>query len=771
MDSSSTSKRGVRWQRAQGWLIAVVSYSALATYLVMPAYRDEFQRIVGGGELGGWLWRHWWMKMEMVALGLQFPGDYVSQFLHVVSLGRFPETGNITDLYTISLPLDMLFGHPHHYNIKIALIFFTNALAAFAYVRYLTGRWGVAWIAGITLACNSFVFYEVQGSGLRQAILCFIPLYALFLDRLLHERKAWLGVPAGVFFAAIAIFYWFYGLFAAIYTVLRVLWFLGEKRDRLNRHLMKALVKPVIVFAIVAPILILPFISPYISSDHQDANARQLPEVTFLKNFPSLEALQNAPLRPNTPYENLLSSLARVLYSSWDPDWAVNQMRERYVPIAMVVFGLLLGCVRWRRTGFWLVVFGLFYSLTWGPYLQYKEEFIKIDGREILLPYWYAFKFVPMMSRLFAPYRIGSMAVVAMTVLLGLNLGAIANRLRERPMLRYLLGIGFVVAYLGQFHLDPMRIAGIGTNRKIPLGASQVDIPEWYYQLAKERGRLGIIELPLRRQQDLLNYYQVAHSKKVLGGWGSPGALPPVLRFGEPTNKVTALLQWLAQPSGLETNPFVRSMVQLGEMPYRLAPFTEEERFEVFEAGYPYVVLHELGCYLLEARWGTELYQRMKTQLEEALGPPIVDVVEHPPTSDAEEMIPFRNGMPWVPSIYSVLLIPEPRPWPLHMVVYQVKPTDYEEIKSRRKVERDAQREAQRAAAAEARPPAPGDNDTTSSEDSESEMPEDHQLEGPADSNSSRSGDSQLEGPGDSSSRGSEDLDGQKAEDVAPASE
>ena len=650
-------------------LLVLALYTILAGWLIYPAYADKVPRIIGGGELGGWLWRYWWMKLEIIALQLKYPGQPIEQFFNIVSLGRFPETGNIADLYAVSLPLDRLFGFPHYYNIKIFLILLTNALTGYVYTRYLTGKTGVALIAGMTLAANSFVFYEVERSGLRQAILCFMVLYIYFLDRALHERKTWLGIVAGVFFALTSAFYWFYGLFIAAYSVFRF----GIWAWRRRRAFPLSIWKPLTAFVLVAPAVTLPFMVPYISDRFSDPGAAKLPEVSFFKTFPTLPELQNAPLRPNSPEENLLSSLARVLYSSWDPDWAFNPLQTWVVPIVMGLCAVLFSLFRWRRTGFWLFIFVLFYTLTWGPYLQYEDHFFLIQDRyAIRLPYWYAFYLVPMMSRLFAPYRMGSMVVISMSVLLALNFAALSNRMERMRVLRAFLALLFCVLYLGQFLVDPMRELGIGSNKKLPLLSSSIAIPEWYHRLAKEPGKIGIIELPVDRQQDLLTYYQTAHAKKIMGGWTSPGALPPVLRFDKHPKPIVGLLQWMALPDGLSRNSMIRALRRLGDSPYELAPIADKDRIEAYQTGYRYIVLHELGCYLLEPRWGKELYSRMKTQLRDRFGDPVEEFVEMPATDYDANVIPFQNGMPWIPSIYSPQLIPEPRPWDLHMVVYAI---------------------------------------------------------------------------------------------------
>ncbi|MFM7203034.1 MAG: hypothetical protein ACKO6N_19780 [Myxococcota bacterium] len=652
-------------RNALRFMLLILGYLTCAGLLIAPVWMDAMPRIIGGGELGGWLWRFWWMKMEIVALGQKFADQPLNQLLHVLSLGRFPETGNVTDLLLMTIPLDLLLGHPEHYNWKVALIIFSNGLAGYALCRYLTGRVGVAFIGGLTLCCNALMVYEFVSSGLRQTILCFLTLFILWLERLLREKTRRAALCMGFFFGLTAAFYWFYGLFAAMYGVLRLLYAWGVERERPTRTLLLQLVQG----GAVAVVLILPFMAPYLLMP----GSGELPEVSWFKSFPSLEALQNAPLRPDTRYENLLASLARVLSSSWTVDWVFNPFEIRNNPLSMALVALGIGVFRWRKVGFWLLIFTLFYTLTWGPYLQYQGEFIRLGGEyAVRLPYWFAFKLIPMMSRLFAPYRMASMVVIALMVLAALNMAWVASKLERQAWARWGLGILFVSLYFGQFMLDPLQIRKIGSNRMLPLSASEVSVPAWYYELAKEKGRLGIVELPLERQQDLLNYYQVVHSKKVLGGWADPGALPPELRFDRQPNKVTALLQWLSRPDGMERNAFAQALRMLNQSPYMMGSYTPQDVTHLHSFGYRYVVLHELGCYLLEPRWGKELYARMKEQLTQALGKPLREDLEHPLAASSDELLRYHNGMTWMVSLYSPLLIPEPRPIPLHMVVYAI---------------------------------------------------------------------------------------------------
>lgn len=658
-------------ERARGPWAAIGWFALLAALLVLPAYGDESDRILGGGELGGWLWRFWWMGTEIEALRSHVPDPW-ERFLHILSLGRFPETGNVFDLIALSWPLERLVGHPHHYNLKVFLILFTNGLAGWAYLRWRTGSRAAGLVAGTVLAANVFVFYEIQGSGLRQAILAPMALYCFAFERMLRDRTLGLAVATGVAFALTCAFYWFHGLFIFVWSLLALGGWLGSQRRGGRLSVLPSLS----LAAGLGAALTWPFLLPYVSERFADADAARLPEVQWLADFPTLAALQGVPERPSTPAENLLSSLARVLGSSWPVDWLWNPIQLRVNPVMLALLAVGGGLALWRHNVMWLLVFVFFYALTWGPYLQWKGQFISLVGDEpVRLPYWYAFKYVPMLSRLFAPYRMGAMVIVALAVLAGVSWAALERRwlttaLRRRAALA-LAG----ALYFGQWFLDPPELMGIGSNRILPLRASQVTVPDWYRRLAEEPGRFGIIELPMDKQQDLLNYFQATHGKMLLGGWANPGALPPVLRHATPPSAAdddpTGTLQWLATSDRMTRNAFAQALSRMGREPYRLDVPPEPALSELVDGGFRYVIVHELGCYLTEPRWGPELYARLKEQLTAALGPPTWEGVELP-ASPAWMLEGRPPGTAWVPSIYSPLLIREPRPFDLSMTVWRL---------------------------------------------------------------------------------------------------
>ena len=72
-------------------------YFAIASALTWPMIIHLDEVVIGGGELGGWFWRQWWHFEEIRALQTVDLG-FIGSLEALISLGRFPETGNILDL-------------------------------------------------------------------------------------------------------------------------------------------------------------------------------------------------------------------------------------------------------------------------------------------------------------------------------------------------------------------------------------------------------------------------------------------------------------------------------------------------------------------------------------------------------------------------------------------------------------------------------------------------------------------------------------------------
>ena len=632
-----------RAREALGALLAVVVAFVAAAVLTWPMVTLMDEVVLGGGELGGWLWRYDWHFREVEAIQEAATGP-VQLWREFVSLGRYPETGNILDVLAFNLPLERLAGFPESYNLKILVVLVGNGLAAYALGRYVSGSIAAALAASVVAVVNPLTILEIQASGLRQALLWWVLLYPALLDRALRRRTVGAGLVAGACFGAAGAFYWFYGLFTGIFTVFWLVAHLTVERRRIDvRGLLRAGVGLGVGLALAAG----PFILPYVFAEGgASAGTREsLPEMTFFLPYPAFDTVIHAPMRPQTYAENILASINRTVGSSWSASYAFDPSLNESLPIVVFFLGVLPAVVRKRAWG-WLVAWIFFYVGTMGPFLRWGEgdsrNVVRVGEYVIRLPYTVLFQYVPGMSRMFAPYRLGSFVVVTSVALLAMGLA----RWRLRAWLAPLVMVAVVAQPMYRWGRGAVSEGGADSREwRSPIKVNRIRVPEVYREIAKEPELTGIVELPLDQQQDLVCYYQVIHGKKVYRSWASPGAIPPSLRRKGTGGAIGDQLRFQARADE-RGGPIYDAWVALSRDPESadLAALTPEALQKWAKNGqYRRVIVHERGYYLVDPRRGSALYRAAVNRIAEALGVPANEIVEVERGDDA-------NPVPGIPT-------------------------------------------------------------------------------------------------------------------------
>ncbi len=646
---------GIDWGRlrrgAAELVVAALAFLALAIAVTWPVLMNLNDVILGGGELGGWLWRQWWHFSEVDAVA-HADLSLWAQLSQLVGLGRYPETGNILDILLLGYWLDGLLGMPASHNIKVLVILVGNGLCGYALARSLSPSRTVAIAAGTLAILNPIVIQDINKTGLRQVVLWWLLLYPVFLTRAWRSGGRMAGAAAGVCFALVAAFYWFYGLFAAMFTVLHIggLWL--QERTPWRRVARWAL-----PYVVVGTIGVAFFVSPYLASGADSGGSggiTKLPELTFFLPFPDYDTIADAPLRPSNYRENVLSSLHRTVESAWPADYVIDPRHGVLaLPAAAFLMGVLPAFLR-RRSWGWLSAWLLFYAGTLGPFLKLgaqrdTSEVVRLGEYVVRLPYAIMFQVVPGMSRMFAPYRMGSMVVVTSVGLLALSLGSVKGIWRRR-VLGAVATVAIVLQPFYRFDLGPI---GEGQARpemwRVPTQVSAMRLPDWYEQLDPD-GWEGIIELPLEQQQDLICAYQAVHRRKVYRSWATEPAIPPLFRKrggGESAKR----LRWLAseEPRRDEAESPLRDLSRK-PMEADLSQLTDAGFQAVRESGdYRYIVIHERGYYLLDPKQGATLYRHVVRELTERFGVAPLETVEQEAFEWPGKARSFPVGPAWIP--------------------------------------------------------------------------------------------------------------------------
>jgi len=629
--------------------VAFIMSLAATIALTWPLALHLDEVLIGGGELGGWLWRQWWHFTEVDALAREELG-LIGSAEQLLSLGRYPETGNILDILLLSYPLDQLVGFPAGHNLKVLAILVGNGLCGYVLARSLTRSPVVAVVAALVAVINPLAVQDINKTGLRQVVLWWLLLYPVFLTRAERTERPRDAAAAGAVFVLCAAFYWFYGLFAAMFTAIRIVaWWWRTRASPLR------LVKWVGALGMAAAVGSLIFLSPYLSSGDEtqgQAGINKLPEVTFMVPYPAYDTIASAPLRPSNYRENVLSSLHRGIDSAWPADTVFNPGHGGSAyPIAIFFVGLLPACfIKGARS--WVVVWLVFWLGSMGPFLKLgagndTADVVMLGDYVVRLPYALMFQFVPGMSRMFAPYRLAAFVVVASVAVLAISLQQAQGW--KRPVFAVLTGLSILVQPFYRFDLGPVGPSGRPTMWRVPTQMSGFQLPEWYAGLDPQDWG-GIIELPLEQQQDLLAAYQAFHRRKVYRSWATLPAIPPLLRStggGEHGRR----LRWLAAP---EPNRDAASELlrELSREPLEtdLSQLRPEDLARVVEAGkYRYIVVHERGFFLVRPHAGSAIYRDVVHRLAVVLGMQPTEHTEQQAFDWPGKTRSFPSGPAWVP--------------------------------------------------------------------------------------------------------------------------
>lgn len=668
--------------------IALPVMLAGAAALTWPALLNLDEVIIGSGELGGWIWRYWWHFQEVDALAQSDLG-FFEQVLTFLSLGRFPETGNILDVLLLSYPLQTFLGLPAHYNVKVLMILVIDGLCGYALARHCVKSRSVALAAGLVAVINPLNIQDLYGSGLRQVLLWWVLLFPILLDRAANRGRARSGALAGLCLALCGAFYWFYGLFAGMFLGLWLLDHVWVRRGIVHwRRLLTWLVPLLITTVAVAGIFALPYVLG-IGSNERVGGAQALPELSFFLPFPEYDVIRDAPLRPASYEENVLSSLNRTIISSWSADYLFNPTYYRSLPLVVFLAGVLpalfAGRGTWRRARFWLVVFAVFYLGTCGPFLKWGAEkdstqVMMFGDAVVRLPYTWMFQWVPGMSRMFAPYRMGALMVAAAVPLVALGLGRIPTHARLGTWPKRVICLGFMVATVAQvsyrFDVGPVAEGSFQPNLwRAAVSVSAMDVPDFYEGLNPTE-RSGLVELPLEQQQDLLTLYQVHHHWKVYRSWATPPAIPPAFR-SEGGGEAGARLRYLAEQHTVGGQA-AGMLLRLSRTPQEVDPAEVDDvslAWLMLAGDYRYVVVHERGYYLVDPLQGPALYQDVVRKLSKRLGVVPEEVVEHQWFDYPGNPYDVPDGPVYIPwSSHEVQLPDLERPSRYYMAIFDLGP-------------------------------------------------------------------------------------------------
>lgn len=197
-------------------LVVTPLYIVLALMLTFPLLTNFSDFIVGDMESDVWkhVWGMWWTRLKLVDMNVLPLHTHILNYPYGGALFFIDPLNAL-----ISVPLQSFLPVTVVFNIMVLFNIVLAGVGGFCLARYLCRNAFAAFFAGAVLGCSGFMLANIT-SGVTEAInYGWIPLFAFFFIRSLHECSLPDSVRAAVFFGCATLGSWYYGSFCVVFAV------------------------------------------------------------------------------------------------------------------------------------------------------------------------------------------------------------------------------------------------------------------------------------------------------------------------------------------------------------------------------------------------------------------------------------------------------------------------------------------------------------------------------------------------------------------------
>jgi len=487
----------------QNSFTVLILYSLLTILLTFPWITDFTTHKLGDDIDGSMLvWNIWWVKTALTssAHSLLF-SDYI-----------FYPVGSSLAFHTLTI-LNGIFALPLFlftdniiliFNILTFLTFVLAGFGAYLLVDYLIKDKFAAFVSGVIFTFCPF--HLVKVSFINYMSIQWLPFYILFLIKALEEKTKYLNLfLASLFLLFNTLICEIYGLFAGLFTIAYLVYYLMAKKDYTLRK--NAIIKSLAIF-----LIFILFFSPILYAMVKDLvnNSNDILKST-LENAKSESADFLSYFIPG-PLHPLWGNFSFNLTKHFTGLFQETVMFPGYTVLLLTLFSFFK-TKRESLAWFWILMLIISIFLTFGPFLHIngKEHFLS-SQISIPMPYLLTY-YVPFLSAVRIPGRYGVMAMLFFAILSGYALKSLFSRTRKNPYF-WKTAIIFIIL----FEYLPLPFSLI----------SDMKIPSVYERIKNEPGDFAILNVPLGWRAKgtyhlgynltRFQYYQTLHEKRILDG-------------------------------------------------------------------------------------------------------------------------------------------------------------------------------------------------------------------------------------------------------------
>jgi hypothetical protein len=203
-----------------------LAYVVVVVLMTWPAIRYLSQQLVGNNE-DTWIffWNNWWLREALTSGQSLFQTPYL---FYPTGTSLIAHSNSFLNSFLAFL-LEPLTGPVAAYNLTLLVGLWLGALGMYLLVKEITDHVLASFLAGFVFAFAPYHLSQIMAHAHLGSIHWW-PFYALFLGRTLRDGR-WRDAVAAGMFSALTIWSGLQlGLFLAIWTIVYLLWFLGQRR-------------------------------------------------------------------------------------------------------------------------------------------------------------------------------------------------------------------------------------------------------------------------------------------------------------------------------------------------------------------------------------------------------------------------------------------------------------------------------------------------------------------------------------------------------------
>ncbi|MEJ5310453.1 MAG: hypothetical protein WHX52_11820 [Anaerolineae bacterium] len=488
-------------KKPQSWRIdvAVIAvYTVLTVAMTWPLI-VHLNTHFAGQNIDVWInqWATWWTERALTEGRSLYYTDLMF-YPQGVSLA-FHSFSHVNS--AIAVLLRPWLGDLGAHNFTVLLAHILSGYAMFCLARYVTRSPEGAFFAGLV-----FAFYPYRMAESVHPVLVstqWMPLYLLFLIRLVEEGRRRDIIPAAFFALLTALTSWHLLIFTVFISAVYGLYVIVAERHRL----VKATWVNLALLVALTAVLLAPFLYPLLRE-----------QLSASRSYVGVALEDGA---GTDPLVFLLPAEQHPVFKSLVIPWhaRTKNTRAAYLGVTVVALSVIACRKDWRRARFWLLLALLSMLLALPPRLQIAGHVF-----DVVTPWS-----VPIVWLLRHPFRFNLLVGLGLAVTAGLGFSMLLAGLEQRyPRWRIGVGVGACLLLLFEYLYFPFPLT--------PAVASP-----YYDRLAATPATGAILDLPMGRDPTRYYlYYQMLHERPLIEGIVSRTS-PEAYTFIEATPVLRAL--------------------------------------------------------------------------------------------------------------------------------------------------------------------------------------------------------------------------------------